>query len=89
MDVFKNLTRWKSTTNSNYFGYTFQGTVANEALVFADIAAGIGRAALPIARKFHWLVIKKIGLQRIVRAASELIEVVSNKKSLKQAIKST
>ena len=83
------MTRWKSTTNSNYFDHTFQGTVANEALVFADIAAGIGRAALPIARKFLWLVIKKIGVQRIVRAASELIEVVSNKKSLKQAIKST
>ena len=81
------MTRWKSTTNSNYFDHTFQGTVANEALLFADIAAGIGRAALPIARKFLWLVIKKIGLQRIVRAASELIEVVSNKKISKTSNK--
>ena len=56
---------------------------------FGALAAGIGRAALPIARKFLWPVAKKIGRELIVQAAPELVEVVTKKKSPKQAIKST
>ena len=56
---------------------------------FGALAAGIGRAALPIVRKFLWPVAKKIGRELIVQAAPELVEVVTKKKSPKQAIKST
>ena len=56
---------------------------------FGALAAGIGRAALPIARKFLWPVAKKIGRELIVQAALELVEVVAKKKSPKQALKLT
>ena len=56
---------------------------------FGALAAGIGRAALPIARKFLWPVAKKIGNELIVQAAPELVEVVTKTKSPKQALKST
>ena len=56
---------------------------------FGALAVGIGRAALPIARKFLWPITKKIGGELIVQAAPELVEVVTKKKSPKQAIKST
>ena len=47
---------------------------------FGALAAGIGRAALPIARKFLWPVAKKIGRELIVQAAPELVEFVKKKK---------
>ena len=53
------------------------------------LAADIGRAALPIARKFLWSVAKKMGRELIVQAAPELVDVVTKKKSPKKAIKST
>ena len=56
---------------------------------FGALAAGIGRAALPIARKFLWPVAKTIGRELIVQAAPELVDLVTKKKSPKQAIKST
>ena len=49
----------------------------------------MGRTALPIARKFYWPVIKKIGREFIVQAAPGLVEVVTKKRSPKQAIKFT
>ena len=66
----------------------FSGHYRQRGSGFGALAAGIGRAALPIARKFLWLVAKKIGRELIVQAASELVDVVT-KKSPKQAIKST
>ena len=56
---------------------------------FGALAAGIGRAALPIARKFLWPVAKKIARELLGQAAPELVEVVTKKKSPKQVIKST
>ena len=44
---------------------------------------------MPIARKFLWLVAKKIGRELNVQAPPELVEVVKNKKSPKQALKLT
>ena len=41
---------------------------------FGALAAGIGRAALPIARKFLWPVVKKIGRELVVQAAPELVD---------------
>ena len=51
--------------------------------------AGTGRAALLIARKILWPVVKKIGRELIVQAAPELVDVVTKKKSPKRALKST
>ena len=67
----------------------FSGHYRQRGSGFGALAAGIGRAVLPIARKFLWPVAKKIGRELIVQAAPELVEVVTKKKSPKQAIKST
>ena len=67
----------------------FSGHYRQRGSGFWALAAGIGRAALPIARKFLWPVAKKIGRELIVQAAPELVEVVTKKKSPKQALKST
>ena len=67
----------------------FSGHYRQRGSGFGALAAGIGRAALPIARKFLWPVAKKIGRELIVQAAPELVDVVTKKKSPKQAIKST
>ena len=56
---------------------------------FGVLAAGIGSTALPIARKFLWPVAKKIARELIVQAAPQLVDVVTKKKSPKQAMKST
>ena len=67
----------------------FSGHYCQRGSGFGALAAGIGRAALPIARKFLWPLAKKIGRELIVQAAPELVEVVTKKKSPKQAIKLT
>ena len=67
----------------------FSGHYRQRRSGFGALAAGIGRAALPTARKFFWPVAKKIGRALIVQAAHELVEVVTKKKSPKQALKST
>ena len=67
----------------------FLGHYCQRVSGFGALAAGIGRAALPIARKFLWHVAKKIGRELIVQAAPELVDVVTKKKTPKQAIKST
>ena len=56
---------------------------------FGALAAGLGRAALPIARKFLWPVATETGGELILQAAPELVDVVTKKKSPKQAITST
>ena len=67
----------------------FSGHYRQRGSCFGALAAGIDRAALTIARKFLWPVAKKIGREIIVQAAPELVEVVTMKKSPKQALKST
>ena len=54
---------------------------------FGALAAGIGGAAIPIAKKFLWLVAKKIGRELFVQAAPEIVDVVAKKKSPKEALK--
>ena len=46
----------------------------------SGLAAGIEKAASPIARRFLWPVVKKIGRELIVETALELVEVVKKKK---------
>ena len=59
----------------------FSGHYRQRGRGFGASAAGIGRAALPIARKFLWPVAKKIGRELIVNEAPELKHVVSKKVS--------
>ena len=58
-------------------------------MVFGAFAVSNGRAALPTARKFLWPVSKKIGRELVVQAAPELLDVITEKISPKQAIKTT
>ena len=67
----------------------FSGHYHQRGSGFAAFAAGIDRAALPVVKKFLWPVAKKIGRELIVQAAPELVDVVTKKKSHKQAIKLT
>ena len=67
----------------------FSGHYRRRGSGFGALAADIGRAALPIARKILWPVAKKIGRELIVQVAPELVEFVTRKKSPKQATKST
>ena len=67
----------------------FSGQYRQRGSGFGALAAVIGGAALPIARKSLWTLPKKIGRELIVQAAPELVDVVTKKTSPKQAIKST
>ena len=66
----------------------FSGHYRRRGSGFGAHAAGIGRAALPNARKFVLPAVKRIGKELLLQAASELIEVASKRKTSKQALKS-
>ena len=53
-----------------------------------SLAAGVGRVALPFAKKFLQPTVKSIGKDLIANTLPELVEVVSKKKSPKEAAKS-
>ena len=61
----------------------FSGHYRQRGSGFGALAAGLGRVALPIARKFIWPAAKKIGRELISQAAPELVDVVTKKKSAK------
>ena len=67
----------------------FSGHYRQRGSGFGALAAGIGRVALPLARKFLWPAAKKIGRDLLVQGALELVEVATKRKSAKQALKST
>ena len=67
----------------------FSGHYRQRGSGFGALAAGIGRIALPLARKFLWPAAKKIGRDLLVQGAPELVEVATKRKSAKQALKST
>ena len=56
---------------------------------FGALAMGIGRVALPLARKFIVPAAKRIGKELLVQAAPELIDIATRKKTPKQALKNT
>ena len=57
----------------------FPGQYRQRGSDFAALSAGIGRAALPIARNFFWPVAKKVGTELIVQSAPELVDLVTEK----------
>ena len=67
----------------------FSGHYRQRGSGFGALAAGMGRAALPIARKVLWPAAKRIGRELIAQAAPEIVEIVSKKKTPKEAIKPT
>ena len=56
---------------------------------FGALALGIGRVALPLARKFIVPAAKLIGKELLVQAAPELIDIATRKKTPRQALKNT
>ena len=67
----------------------FSGHYRQRGSGFGALAAGIGRVALPLARRVIWPTAKKIGRELLVQGAPELLEFATKKKSAKQALKST
>ena len=67
----------------------FSGHYRQRGSGFGALAAGFGRVALPLARKFIWPAAKRIGRELLVQGAPELVEVATKRKSAKQALKST
>ena len=63
--------------------------IDKEEVVFGALAAGNGRVAPPLARSFNLPTAKRIGEELLKQSAPEILDVVGNKKSPKQAIKNT
>ena len=66
----------------------FSGNYRQRRSGFGALAAGIGRVALPLARRFILPTVKRIGKELLKQSVSETLDVVGNKKS-RQAIKNT
>ena len=65
----------------------FSGHYRQRGSGFEALAAGIGRVALPSARKIIWPAAKRISRELLVHGAPELVEVATKRKSAKQALK--
>ena len=57
----------------------FSGHYRQQGSGFGALALGIGRVALPLARKFVIPAAKKTGKELLLQAAPELIEVATKK----------
>ena len=67
----------------------FSGHYRQRGSGFGALASGIGRIALPIARKFILPAAKRVGKELLLQNVPELMDVVNKKKSPKQALKNT
>ena len=67
----------------------FSGHYRQRGSGFGALAAGIGRVALPLARKIIWPAAKRIGRELISQGAPELGDLVTKKQSAKQALRNT
>ena len=67
----------------------FSGYYRQRGSGFGALAAGIGRVALPLARRLILPTAKRIGKELLKQSVPELLDVVSSKKSPKQAFKNT
>ena len=67
----------------------FSGHYRQRGSGFGALAAGIGRVAIPFARRVILPAAKKLGRELLMSAAPELIDVAMKKKSPKQALKNT
>ena len=53
------------------------------------LAAGIGRVALPLARRFILTTAKRIGKELLKQSVPDILDLRGNKRSPRQAIKNT
>ena len=67
----------------------FSGHYRQRGSGFVALATGIGRVALPLARRFILLTAKWIGKELLKQSVPEILDVVGSKKSPKQAFKNT
>ena len=67
----------------------FSGHYRQRGSGFGALAAGIGRVALPLAKKLIWPAANRIGRELLEQGAPELVEVATKRKAAKQALKST
>ena len=67
----------------------FSGHYRQRGSGFGALASGIGRIALPLARKFILPAAKRVGKELLLQSVPELVDVVSKKKSAKQALENT
>ena len=67
----------------------FSGHYRQRRSGFGALASGIGRAELPLARRFILPTAKRIGKELLKQSVPEILDVVGNKKSPSQAIKNT
>ena len=65
----------------------FSGHFRQRGIGFGALAAGIGSVALPLARSFLLPTAKRIGRELLKHGVPELLDVVSKKRSPKQALK--
>ena len=67
----------------------FSGHYGQRGSGFGALAAGIGRVALTLARRFILPTAKRIGKELLKQSVPEILDVVGSKKSPKQAFKNT
>ena len=67
----------------------FSGHYRQRGSGFGALAAGMRRVALPLARRFILPGAKRIGRELLKQGVPELVDVISKKKSPKQALKNT
>ena len=67
----------------------FSGHYRHRGSGFGALAAGIGRVALPLARRFILPTAKRIGKELLKQSVPAILDVVGDKKSPRQAIKNT
>ena len=66
----------------------FSGYSRQRGSGFGSLAAGVGRVAIPFAKKFLLPAVQSIGKELITQSIPELLDVATKKKSPKKAIKS-
>ena len=67
----------------------FSGHYRQRGSDFGALAARIGRVAPPLAHRFILPTAKRIGKELLKQSVPEILDVVGNKKSPRQAIKNT
>ena len=67
----------------------FSGHYRRRESGFGALAAGIGRVAQPLARRFFLSTAKRIGKELLKQSVPEILDVVGCKKSRKRAFKKT
>ena len=67
----------------------FSGHYRQRGSGFGALAAGIGLVAMPLARRFILPTAKRIGKELLKQSVPEILDVMGNKKSPKEAFKNT